>query len=108
MHALGEETNLVSFSLPFLQEYGLPSSHTMHSLCLNFYIAHYFISRGSIPQALAFGVYIAAALWVAWIGFSRVYMGMHTPVDILGGAIIGLMVLSSYLSVDGRFPLSPA
>lgn len=84
------------------QEYGLPSSHTMHSLCLNFYIAHYFISRGSVSQTWAFGVYVTAALWVAWIGFSRVYMGMHTPVDIGGGALIGLMVLSSYLSVDGQ------
>lgn len=45
--------------------------------------------------------YIAAALWVLWIGFSRVYMGMHTPIDIAGGAIIGIMVLSSYLSFDG-------
>lgn len=45
---------------------------------------------------------MGAALWVAWIGFSRVYMGMHTPVDIGGGALIGLMVLSSYLSVDGE------
>ena len=74
----------------------------MHSLCLNFYIAHYFVSRGSIPQHWAMVVYVAAALWVAWIGFSRVYMGMHTPVDIGGGALIGLMVLSSYLSVDGE------
>ena len=74
----------------------------MHSLCFNFYIAHYFVNRGSIPEAWAFGVYVGAALWVAWIGFSRVYMGMHTPVDIGGGALIGLMVLSSYLSVDGE------
>ncbi len=84
------------------QEYGLPSSHTMHSLCLNFYCAHYFVSRDIIPQHWAFAVYVAAALWVAWIGFSRVYMGMHTPVDIGGGALIAIMVLSSYLAIDGE------
>lgn len=74
----------------------------MHSLCLNFYVAHYYVSRNIIPQDWAFAVYVAAALWVAWIGFSRVYMGMHTPIDIGGGALIAIMVLSSYLSIDGR------
>ena len=33
-------------------------------------------------------------------------MGMHTPVDIGGGALIGLMVLSSYLSIDGKLHMS--
>jgi len=74
----------------------------MHSLCLNFYCAHYFVSRDVIPQHWAFAVYVAAALWVAWIGFSRVYMGMHTPIDIGGGALIAVMVLSSFLAIDGQ------
>lgn len=85
-----------------VQEYGLPSSHTMHSLCLNFYIAHYYVSMGVIPVHWALPVYLVAALWVAWIGFSRVYMGMHTPIDIGGGALIAVMVLSTYLAVDGE------
>lgn len=84
-----------------VQEYGLPSSHTMHSLCLNFYIAHFYLGRGAVTGQWAFIAYMAAALWVVWIGFSRVYMGMHTPIDIAGGAVIGIMVLSSYLSFDG-------
>ena len=79
----------------------------MHSLCLNFYIAHYLVSRGIIPQHWAFVAYVGAGLWVAWIGFSRVYMGMHTPIDIGGGALIAIMVLSSYLAVDGA-PFAPA
>ena len=79
----------------------MPSSHTMHSLCLNFYIAHYLLTRGVIPGHLAFVAYGAAAVWVAWIGFCRVYMGMHTPIDIGGGAVIAIMVLSSYLTIDG-------
>jgi membrane-associated phospholipid phosphatase len=80
----------------------------MHSLCLNFYCAHYFASRDIIPQQWAFPVYVAAALWVAWIGFSRVYMGMHTPIDIGGGAVIAIMVLSSYLAIDGESTTLPA
>ena len=55
-----------------------------------------------MPRQYAFAIYASAALWVAWIGFCRVYMGMHTPIDILGGAIIAIMVLSSYLTVDGE------
>ena len=31
----------------------------------------------------------------------QVYMGLHTPVDILGGVISGLLVLTFYASFDG-------
>ena len=80
----------------------------MHTLCLDFYMAHYLISRDRVPYQYAIGIYALATLWVLWIGFSRVYMGMHTPIDILGGAIIGIMVLSSYLTVDSKAPYCPA
>jgi len=41
-----------------------------------------------LPRALA-GVAIAYAVLVAW---SRVYLGVHYPLDILGGAGIGMAV----------------
>jgi len=35
------------------QEYGLPSSHAMNSLCLNFYACHYLHEYGVLNDRLA-------------------------------------------------------
>lgn len=38
---------------------------------------------------------------VTWIAASRLYLGLHTPVDILAGALAGLAVLVCFISVEG-------
>ena len=73
----------------------------MNSLCLNFYIVHYLLDKQLLPSDWAFAVYLATATWVAWIGLARVYMGLHTPIDIGAGALLGTLVLVFYLALDG-------
>ena len=38
---------------------------------------------------------------VVWIAASRLYLGLHTPVDILAGAVAGLAVLVCFIAVEG-------
>ncbi|KAL3141674.1 hypothetical protein ABBQ32_004364 [Trebouxia sp. C0010 RCD-2024] len=85
------------------QEYGLPSSHTMNSLCLNFFIVHYLLDKHMVPAEWALAMYLGTAVWVAWVGLARVYMGLHTPIDIGAGALLGTLVLVFYLAVDERY-----
>ena len=87
------------------QEYGLPSSHTMNSLCLNFFVVHYLLDKHLVPSEWALAMYLGTAVWVAWIGLARVYMGLHTPIDIGAGALLGTLVLVFYLAVDGTTSL---
>ena len=92
-----EETNLNA------QEYGLPSSHTMNSLCLNFYAVHYLHEQSVIGDKAALGAYAAVMLWVLWIAMSRIYLGLHTPIDIGAGAVAGLTVVTTFISLEGLF-----
>lgn len=85
------------------QEYGLPSSHTMNSLCLNFFVVHYILDKRLVPAEWAVALYVGTAVWVAWIGLARVYMGLHTPIDIGAGVVLGILVLVFYLAVDERY-----
>jgi len=65
--------------------YSFPSSHAANHFC----VAAYFIS--------IFGVYMCRwkYLWWFWailISLAQVYVGLHYPLDIFGGAFLGLIV----------------
>ena len=39
---------------------------------------------------------------VVWIAASRLYLGLHTAVDILAGAVAGLACLVCFIAVEGE------
>ncbi|KAI4300653.1 hypothetical protein L6164_034004 [Bauhinia variegata] len=82
-------------------EYGLPSSHTLNTVCLSGYLLHYVLIHTQIQGAYVnfLGVSLACLL-VALIGLGRIYLGMHSLVDVLGGLLLGLGVLALWLTVD--------
>ena len=89
-----EEANLNA------KEYGLPSSHTMNSLCLNFYTVHYLHEKKLLSDGAALVSYFFVVLWVLWIASSRIYLGLHTPIDIGAGAVAGLTTVTTFISLE--------
>ncbi|KAF7818915.1 lipid phosphate phosphatase delta [Senna tora] len=82
-------------------EYGLPSSHTLNTVCLSGYLLHYVLAHTQIQGAYVdFLGLVFAALLVTLIGLGRIYLGMHSLVDIIGGFLIGLGVLAFWLTYD--------
>ncbi len=61
--------------------YSFPSSHAV-----NIFAAAFFLSRPFKKFSYLF--YIVAAM----VGYSRVYIGIHYPLDVIGGAGIGLLI----------------
>lgn len=61
-------------------EYSFPSGHTMHSFAAATVIFLHNRKAGAAALVLA-----------AMIAFSRMYLFVHFPTDILGGAIIGVL-----------------
>jgi undecaprenyl-diphosphatase len=72
--------------LPCPKSFSMPSGHAMSSFAFAvplFYLARTHLSRGwrIFPVILA-----------ALIAFSRPYLGVHYPTDILAGAVLGTMI----------------
>lgn len=82
-------------------EYGAPSGHVSLSICWMFLLIHGLQAEGFITGALAGHLSIAAAGWVAWTAFCRLYLGVHSPIDLFLGGVIGIAALCSWeLSVQ--------
>jgi membrane-associated phospholipid phosphatase len=60
-----------------------PSGHTTQT----FFMMTLAVSHFELPLIVAVGLYVIAAL----VGFTRVYLGVHYPRDVLAGAILGLI-----------------
>ncbi|KAL2225844.1 lipid phosphate phosphatase delta [Sesamum indicum] len=82
-------------------EYGLPSSHTLNTVCLSGYLLHYILAYTGNHDAFAQIIGITTvSLVVGLIGLGRIYLGMHSLIDIIGGLALGLGILTIWLYVS--------
>ncbi len=63
-------------------QYGYISAHATNS----FAVAVFF---GSILKSSLRGIGVFLVFWAALVAFSRVYIGVHFPLDIISGAVLG-------------------
>jgi undecaprenyl-diphosphatase len=75
-----------------------PSGHTAAAIAVYCGIAVLLTSRIANRWVRA-GIWLAAALIPMFVAFSRMYRGMHHPIDVAAGALIGIAVLSALLLV---------
>ncbi|KAK9664639.1 hypothetical protein RND81_14G057600 [Saponaria officinalis] len=82
------------------QEYGLPSSHTLNTVCLSGYLLCYVLSYNVSTDGPGALVGIATAcLIVGLIALGRIYLGMHSVIDVIVGFVLGLGILAFWLNV---------
>ncbi|MBZ2175276.1 phosphatase PAP2 family protein [Schnuerera sp. xch1] len=76
--------------------YSFPSGHSMVSI--SFYTTMtYLLTKSQSSKRINIILWIANFIIVAFIGFSRVFLGVHWPTDVLVGFILGLVY--SYATV---------
>jgi undecaprenyl-diphosphatase len=76
-------------------QYGFISSHAANTFAL----------ATLVGKLLSFRWQIILFTWAALVSYSRVYIGVHFPGDILAGAIFGLIIGSFTLMMTKRYLL---
>jgi membrane-associated phospholipid phosphatase len=91
------------------QDYGCPSLHGACSLFFGLSITSLILSHN--PQAAEEGelTMLPAFIWCGWVCFTRLWLGVHSMIDLVLGAIVGMSVfyswrLSAPLQVSLLFP----
>jgi undecaprenyl-diphosphatase len=79
--------------------YSFPSGHALASFCFYGVLAGLIADRvKSMPVRVAAG--LVAALLIFAIGFSRIYLGVHYPTDVIAGYLAAALWVSTMLAVD--------
>jgi undecaprenyl-diphosphatase len=86
--------------------YSFPSGHALFSLCFYGMLA-LVVGRIIKSEAMKIGVWTVASLLVLAIGWSRIYLGVHYPSDVLGGYLVATAWVAALLSAWPR-PPSPS
>jgi membrane-associated phospholipid phosphatase len=79
--------------------YSFPSGHALGSLCFYGILAAVLSDRMRSGKQKFF-VWLAAALLVAMIGLSRIYLGVHYPSDVIAGYLAGAVWITAVTAVD--------
>jgi membrane-associated phospholipid phosphatase len=83
----------------YMESKSFPSGHAQNTVVLYFILASFIIEK--FPKYKN-RIFACAAILCSLIGFSRIYLGVHYPADVLGGWVIGGALLCGYFMLSGR------
>ncbi len=73
-----------------------PSSHATNHFAIGTLFGLMFPEKKKV-------VLVVAMLWAAVISFAQVYVGVHFPLDVLAGAILGILIASIIFLIFRKF-----
>lgn len=79
--------------IDYAEGYGIPSGHAQNAVVFWGVIAHWVGKSWT---------WAAAIFLMALIGFSRIYLGVHFPTDVLAGWAVGVVILGIYIVLGRR------
>jgi len=96
----------VAYFGPTPASYSFPSGHAMGSVCFYGVLAAILAARARGKSA-KWCIWTGAALLIAMIGYSRIYLGVHYPSDVIAGYCagavwVGAVGLLNTIHTNGR------
>ncbi|XP_053262355.1 sphingosine-1-phosphate phosphatase 1 [Podarcis raffonei] len=85
---------VVKLEVFYNSEYSMPSTHAMSGTAIPVTLLLFSYGRWQYP--LAYGL-VLAICWCSLVCFSRIYMGMHSILDVIAGFLYALLILAVFL-----------
>ncbi|VVC45178.1 Hypothetical protein CINCED_3A024896 [Cinara cedri] len=75
-------------------EFGMPSTHAMISIALPYSVLQFISDRYQIDYRIGI---IVVFFWCMLITLSRLYLGMHTVLDVIAGLLLAIVLLIPFV-----------
>ncbi|XP_029282717.1 sphingosine-1-phosphate phosphatase 1-like [Cottoperca gobio] len=85
---------VVKVEMFYNSEYSMPSTHAMSGTAIPFSLFFLTYGRWEYPFSLGF---ILALCWCLLVCVSRIYMGMHSVLDVIVGVLYSILILLFFL-----------
>lgn len=85
---------VVKVEVFYNSEYSMPSTHAMSGTAIPFSLFFMTYGRWEYPFALGFSL---ALCWCLVVCVSRIYMGMHSVLDVIAGVLYSALILLFFL-----------
>lgn len=85
---------VVKVEVFYNSEYSMPSTHAMSATAIPFSLFFMTYGRWEYPFSLGFSL---ALCWCLVVCVSRIYMGMHSVLDVIAGVLYSVLILLFFL-----------
>lgn len=85
---------VVKVEMFYNSEYSMPSTHAMSGTAIPFSLFFMTYGRWEYPFSLGFSL---ALCWCLLVCVSRIYMGMHSVLDVIAGVLYSVLILLFFL-----------
>ena len=90
IHTIKDEPQYTSLLSDQENSYGFPSSHSACTVGVCWFVVNYIIPVFDVGHILD-PYYWIFYIWPCIVGLARIFLGVHSVVDVLGGYIVGLV-----------------